>query len=123
MFRNALGSRAAAGRRKLFGLPLLLVLTGCGAGSETNVRLMEAHNQIRIDPVKSPTHDYVVHVMNVVDLAYDPDDKAQRDLAALTALRAQCPTARIVGESTIERGNYLGLRQLRTYVIQVKCRA
>lgn len=98
----------------------LFALTGC-AGSQSHLRLLEHDNALSVAPAQSPTHDFVVSIRNVKDFGYDPDDKGTRDRTALQALAAQCPNARVVGETVIETGTYLLGNPSRTYAVQVKC--
>ena len=86
-------------------LPTAVLLAGC-AGSQAHLRLFEHDNALSVAPAQSPTHDYVVSIRNLKDFGYDPDDKATRDSTALTALKTQCPAARVVGETAIDTGTY-----------------
>jgi hypothetical protein len=62
-----------------------------------------------------------VSIRNVIDIGYDPDNKATRDAAALRVLAEQCPNGRIVDETVIKTGRFLTGRPARTYAIHVKC--
>lgn len=97
-----------------------LALGGC-AGSQEHLRLLEADHAISVMPASAPDHDFVVSIRNLVDVGYDPDDKATRDRTALQFMQAQCPRATIVGETAISTGNYLMGRPAKTYAIKIKC--
>jgi len=99
---------------------VVAALAGC-AGSQTHLRTLEQVNALSVAPAQSPTHDYVVSIRNVKDPGYDPDNKPTRDATALAALKTQCPSGRIVGETVIDTGTYLLGNPARTYAIQVKC--
>lgn len=97
-----------------------LALGGC-AGSQEHLRLLEADHAISVMPASAPDHDFVVSIRNLVDVGYDPDDKATRDRTALQFMQAQCPRATIVGETAISTGSYMGGRASKTYAIKIKC--
>lgn len=96
------------------------MLSAC-AGTQSHLRILEKDNALRVDPSQNPNYDYVVSLRNVKDIGYDPDNKATRDSTALSALSAQCPSGRVVGETVISTGTYLLGNASRTYAIQVKC--
>jgi hypothetical protein len=100
---------------------MLLCLAACTPGTQGYNRIMEGNGNLRVQPATSPTHDYDVYVRNVLDIGYDPSDKATRDRTALSMLSTQCPSATVVGETTINTGEWLGGRQSMTYIVQVKC--
>lgn len=112
-----------AGRRLAIAVWAALAgigVSGC-SGSQSHLRLLEADNALSVAPANSPTHDFVVSIRNVKDIGYDPDDKATRDRTAVQAMQAQCPSARVVGETVITTGTYLLGNPARTYAIQIKC--
>jgi hypothetical protein len=97
-----------------------ILLSGC-AGTDTQLRLLERENALRIEPISGKPYDYTVRLSNVIDFGYDPDNKETRDDTAMRAIRAQCPAGVIVGEDIIEKGTYAIGRQAREYLIQIKC--
>lgn len=104
------------------GIIILSALALSACTGQTQLRLLEADNALRVDRVEHPTHDYVVTMRNVVDINLDLDDKADRDDIALRAMQAQCPAARVVDETVIETGTYLTGRPSRTYAVQIRCK-
>lgn len=105
---------------RLVTIAFALALSGC-AGTDSHLRLLEKDNAVRVEPASTPDATYVVSVRNVIDVGYDPDDKATRDDVALRMVRAQCPGGQVVGETMIATGEYLLGRQARTYAIKVRC--
>ena len=103
------------------GSILVVLIAGCTPGTQGYLRNMESYGNLRVQPSTVATHDYDVYVRNVLDIGYDPSDKATRDRTALSMLQAQCPTGRVVGETTINTGEWMGGRQSLTYIVQVKC--
>lgn len=102
---------------KQYLIAISLLLSSC----QGQMRILEAGGNIRVEPSTIAGSDYAVHLRNVVDFGYDPDDKANRDKFALTYLKNQCPTAKIVNETTIETGTYATGRPSRVYTVYVKC--
>lgn len=86
------------------------------------MRMMEAAGQIRVEPSTLAGSDYVVHMRNVVDIGFNPDDKANREMWALNMLKAQCPAGRIVKTSVINTGTYGIGKPARNYSVYVRCR-
>jgi len=84
--------------------------------------MLENSNALQIEPSQNKDYDYVVRIKNLLDIGYDPDNPETRQDAALRAIQAQCPQARIVGEQIIEKGTYAIGRPAREYFIQIKCR-
>lgn len=95
-------------------------LAGC-AGTDTQLRMLENSNALQIEPSQTKDFDYVVRIKNLVDIGYDPDDPATRKDVTLRAIRAQCPSARIVDEKVIEKGTYAIGRPAREYFESIKC--
>lgn len=82
---------------------------------------MEYHGTLTILPANTPDHDFIVSIRNIKDIGYNPDNPDTRNGTALLALKEQCPTGRVVGETVINTGTF-GLGQpARTYAIRVKC--
>lgn len=96
------------------------LLAGC-AGTDAHLRLLEHDNALQIEPSQSKDFDYLVKIKNLVDFGYDPDNAETRKDTALRAVAFQCPSARIVGEQTIEKGSYALGRPAREYFVQIKC--
>ncbi|MCP1550721.1 MULTISPECIES: hypothetical protein [Methylorubrum] len=96
-------------------------LAGC-AGTQSQMRLLENQNALRIEPTSGPGYDYTVVVKNVKDVGYNPDNKADRDDIALRAIAAQCPNAAITKEEAIETGTYLLGNPSRDYFMRIRCR-
>jgi hypothetical protein len=89
-----------------------LMLSGC-AGSNVYVRSLEQSGDIRLATAPPGSGaDYVVTVRN--------DNKVTRDQLALTLLQDQCPTGRVVGETSIRTGTAL-LGPTVIYELSVKC--
>jgi hypothetical protein len=99
---------------------LAALLAGC-AGTDTQLRMLERDNALRIEPVSGKPYDYIVRLSNLVDVGYNPDNKETRDDTAMRAIKAQCPKGRIVGEEVIEKGTYVMGRPAREYLVQIKC--
>jgi hypothetical protein len=97
-------------------------LSGC-AGTDTQIRMLEQSNAVRVEPATTPDANYIVSVRNLIDIGYDLDDKATRDDLALRMLRTQCPGGQIAGETAIDTGTYGLGRASRTYAIKVRCPA
>lgn len=102
-------------------LAAALLLSGCMPGSQGYIRNMESYGNLRVEPSNQPGYDYAVYVRNVLDIGYDPSNKATRDQTALQMLKTQCPAGTVVGETVINTGEWMGGRQSATYIIQVKC--
>lgn len=100
-----------------------LLLTACTPGTQGYIRNMEGHGNLRVEPSNQPGYDYAVYVRNVLDLGYNPSEKATRDRTALQMLKTQCPSGFVVGETVINTGERLGGRESVTYIVQVKCSA
>lgn len=98
-----------------------VLLAACTPGTQGYIRNMEGHGNLRVEPSNQPGYDYAVYVRNVLDIGYNPSDKATRDQTALQMLQTQCPTGSVVGETIINTGEWLGGRQSLTYIVQVKC--
>ncbi|WP_050400333.1 hypothetical protein [Bradyrhizobium embrapense] len=108
---------------KFAWLALALALAGC-AGSSSADRVLQAYGNVRVDAA-SPglPYDYVVSINNVKDIGYDPDNPETRNSTALRFMSAQCPSARVVGETVMTTGSYPLGGAARTYAVQVKCKA
>lgn len=100
---------------------LVTVLAACTPGTQGYIRNMEGHGNLRVEPSNNPSYDYAVYVRNVIDIGYDPSDKATRDRTALQMLNTQCPTGMVVGETVVNTGEWMGGRPSMTYIVQVKC--
>lgn len=101
---------------------LILITLGVALAScQSQMRALESGGAIRVEPSNVAGADYVVHLRNTVDFGYNPDDKANRDKFALQMLQKQCPTGRIVKETSVETGTYALGRVARTYFVYVKC--
>lgn len=85
------------------------------------MRNMESNNNISVAPSGNHDFDYIVTVKNVLDIGYDPSVKAVRDEAALKMVRSQCQTARVVGETSMQTGTWMGGRPAISYFVQVDC--
>lgn len=100
---------------------LAITLTACTPGTQGYLRNMEGYGNIRVDPSPVPGYDYVVTIRNVLDLGYDPSKKDVRDRTALQMLATQCPQGKVVGETVINTGEWLGGRPAMSYAVQVQC--
>lgn len=100
---------------------LALPLAACTPGTQGYIRNMESHGHLRVEPAYSSDYDYNVHVRNVLDIGYDPSDKATRDRTALQMLENQCPTGSVVGETVINTGEWMGGRPSETYILHIRC--
>jgi hypothetical protein len=96
-------------------------LAGC-AGTQSQMRLLENQNALRVEPTSGPGYDYTVVVKNVKDIGYNPDNKADRESIALRAIGTQCPSAVIAKEEVIETGAYLLGNPSRDYFMRIRCR-
>jgi hypothetical protein len=94
-------------RTGLLGSIVTTLLVSNCAGTDTQLRILENQNALQIEPSQTKDFDYVVRIKNLMDIGYDPDNRATRSDTALRAIRAQCPEATIVGERIIEKGTYL----------------
>lgn len=108
-------------KRLLAVAALAGLASACTPGSQGYLRNMESYGNLRVDPSQSPDYDYVVTVRNVLDFGYDPSKKEVRDKVALQMLETQCPAGRVVGETAINTGQFLGGRPSMSYAIQVRC--
>ena len=107
---------------RMFAITCLWLLGACVPGSDTQLRFAASEGQLQVDPVQADDHDYVVRVGNVGDIGYDPDVPETRQTIALSAVKAQCPNAAIVGEQAVQTGNIpLRGKPAITYHIKVKC--
>ena len=104
----------------LFAAMATYGLAAC-AGTESHIQTLEYFQEYRIDKVDASDHDYKVYLSMRPDLTYDPTIKEQRDSYALLGLKRQCPNGRVVGEETIQRGQFLSGRPMGTYILKVKC--
>lgn len=107
--------------RVLATLLCAAVLAGC-AGTQTQMRLLENQNALRVEPTSGPGYDYTVVVKNVKDVGYNPDNRADRESIALRAISTQCPSAAIAKEEVIETGTYLLGNPSRDYFMRIRCR-
>nr|WP_143840564.1 hypothetical protein [Bradyrhizobium cosmicum]QDP20644.1 hypothetical protein FNV92_00085 [Bradyrhizobium cosmicum]QDP20695.1 hypothetical protein FNV92_00360 [Bradyrhizobium cosmicum] len=83
----------------------------------------QRYGDLRVDPAPpGAPYDYVARIKNVVDLGYNPENKDVRDGMALRLLSKQCANPKVVGESQITTGTYLGgTKPMIEYLVQVKC--
>lgn len=102
-------------------LAATVLVTGCTPGTQGYNRLLESNGDVRVEPSNQPGYDYTVYIKNTVDFGYNPSDKPTRDRVATQMLASQCAGAKVVGETTINTGQYLGGRQAITYLVQVDC--
>lgn len=100
---------------------ITVALSACTPGTQGYIRNMESYGNLRVEPANSAEYDFNVYVRNVVDIGYNPSDKATRDRTALQMLKNQCPAGRVIGETTINTGEWLGGRESLTYIVHVKC--
>ncbi|WEO73822.1 hypothetical protein [Agrobacterium vitis] len=96
---------------------LAVLLSSC----QSQMRVLEAGGDIRVEPSTIAGSDYAVHLRNTIDFGYDPDVKANREKFALGILKKQCPTGKIVNENVIVTGTYLSGSPSRVYTVYVKC--
>ena len=82
----------------------------------------EAHDVVRVEPASAgQPYDYVVHVLNTYDIAYNPEVRRDRNRMALRLLRGQCRAPRVVGDDKIITDIW-GITSSRPdYVVLVKC--
>ena len=92
------------------------------AGTQSHMRILENSNALRVEPTPGPGYDYTVVVRNVKDIGYNPDNRADREGIARMAIQPQCPSAALVKEDVIEKGEYLLGNAAREYFIRVRCR-
>lgn len=85
------------------------------------MRLLEKDNVIQIEPAQGGGFGYVVRMKNSLDVGYDADDPENRKATALRAISAQCREPKIVGETSIDKGAYVGGRPAREYFVRIKC--
>lgn len=95
----------------------LLLLAGC----QSQMRVLEAGGNIRVERSTVAGSDYAVHIKNALDFGFNPDDRANRHKWALDYLKTQCPGGRVVSEDEIVTGQYLTGRPSKTYAVYVKC--
>jgi hypothetical protein len=76
---------------------------------------------ISVRPSQSSGYDYLIAIRGTGELPFDPDDQAARDQAALAALKNQCDSPQIVGETVIKSDGYLRNDAIRGYEIKVRC--
>lgn len=79
------------------------------------MRLLEKENGVQVEPSQTKDSDYTVRMKNSLDLGYDADDPANRNATALRITATQCPRGRVVGETSIDKGAYVGGRPAREY--------
>jgi hypothetical protein len=108
-------------KRVLLVVGAMALLAGC-AGTQSQMRLLESSNALRVEPTSGPGYDYTVVVKNVKDIGYNPDIKADRESVALRAIRTQCPAGVIVKEEVVETGTYLLGNPSRDYFMRIRCR-
>lgn len=102
--------------KKVVLLAALLSLAGC------QTRLLEQEGNIRVEPSNQAGSDYVVHLQNLVDFGFNPDDPANRHKWALDYIKGQCPNGRVVGDRSIDTGSFATGRRARTYFVYIACR-
>ena len=104
-------------KRIVIFLVIGLLLAGC----QMQMRMFEAAGEMRVEPSTLAGSDYVVHMRNVIDINYNPDNKANREMWALGMLKTQCPAGRVVRTSVINTGTYGIGKPARTYSVYIKC--
>jgi len=99
--------------KRIAGLTLFLAILASSA---------EAHDVVRVEPASAgQPYDYVVHVLNTYDIAYNPEVRRDRNRMALRLLRGQCRAPRVVGDDKIITDIW-GITSSRPdYVVLVKC--
>ncbi|MCK1503135.1 hypothetical protein [Bradyrhizobium sp. 188] len=85
------------------------------------MRLLEKDKVVQVEPSQTKDSDYTVRMKNSLDLGSDADDLANRNATALRMTAAPCPRGRVVGETSIEKGAYVGGRPAREYFVRIKC--
>jgi hypothetical protein len=100
---------------------IVVALAGC-ATSGAYHQMLQTNGAMHVDPAPPGVgYDYVVSLRNLVDIGFNPDDKATRDATALSLLKTQCPAGSVVGETIINTGTYATGRPSLVYALQVKC--
>lgn len=102
---------------KVVVLVTVLVLGGC----QTQMRMIENDGALSVEPTNDKGANYIVKMRNQVDFGFNPDDRASRHEWALRYTNVQCPSGRIVSESSIETGTYATGRKSRTHFVYVAC--
>lgn len=97
-------------------LASLLVLAGC------QTRLLEQQGNIRVEPSTLAGSDYVVHIQNLVDVGFNPDNPENRHMWALSYIKGQCPNGRVVSDRSVATGTFLTGKPARTYFVYIACR-
>jgi hypothetical protein len=103
--------------RKWLAIAAIPVIASC----QNQMRILENSGVIRVEPANREGSDYVVHLRNMVDFGFNPDDKANRQKWAVDMLRSQCANPQIVEEIVIETGSYGIGGKSRQYSIFMKC--
>ena len=74
-----------------------------------------------MQPSQSAGYDYLIIIRNMKNLGFEPNDQSARDRAALAALKNQCDTPQIVGESVVNSEGGLFGNPTRRYEVKVRC--
>ena len=110
----------------LRSLPLTLFLaaavSAC-AGTQHYVRVLESDGTIRVDIHDDKSYDYKVLIQNKVDIGWDGGNKDDRLKTVQLMFGERCRGLKVVEETPIEKGTYLGGRTAVTWVMKVKCNA
>ena len=96
------------------------LLAGC-AGLQSGAPAAQEDEPISVQPSQSAGYDYLVIVRNIRNLGFDPSDQAARGTAALSALKSQCDTPQIIGETVVKSDRYFQGDQARSYEVKVRC--
>ena len=95
-------------------------VSGC-AGTQHYVRVLESDGTVRVDIPDDKSYDYKVLIQNKVDIGWDGGNKDDRLKTVQLMFGDRCRGLKVVDETPIEKGTYLGGRAAVTWVMKVKC--
>lgn len=106
--------------RSKFALAMCLAALG-GCTERASMNVMQAHGDLRVDKTPTVAYDYTVTIRNIAHPGFVAERREDREGLALSAMKAQCPGAKIVGEDFIKIGEQPKSERMGEFKIKVFC--